>query len=352
MRRKLQFLCLSLILIGLSACLERIDFARPDSIKNGIAIQGKLTKDNPSKVEVSIRKIFDFESNPRFLPAKSVHIIDENNKELELITRATGKYNLEIPNDHPFFKVEYEKGYKIRVVNADGRVFESHFDSIFPVPKPRKLRVKVTPVTVQGRAGIITQREQLSFFIDTPLSLPGNSSFSRILWEFDGVYQLTDFGSRITNSEPKTCYIYSPPVRNYITSNPKSLVIDSLGFKLYETSFTSLFAEGYYLEVLQQGLSEAAYDYWSQVNLVVNRTGDVFQEPAGKVNSNIKNIEDPTDEVFGYFYATEAEVIRVYVSPEMAKFPLSECTGSVANYCFDCLLLDRSTDIKPDWWVE
>lgn len=365
MKKITQIVLLVFIIIGLNSCLEKIEFERPDSIKNGIAIQGKLLKgDDTSIVTVTLRKVFDFTISPRFLSALEVVVIDEAGQELELKSKKIGRYTVEIPESHPFFKVEYGSNYKIRVQTSDNRIYESDFDAPSPVPIPTKLVKELTTIDIRNLVGDIEIDTQLTFFIDTPLKVTGSSENSRLLWEVEGIVKITDTpnaGGRCRikkDPESKSCYVGTPPSRNYLTFNGKAVNGDSISrFILNETTFSNLFAEGYYFVVHQQSVSPAAFEYWSQVGRVVNRTGDIFQAPVGKVNTNIRNIEDPKDEVFGFFYATTEEVIRVYVSPQLARFPQKQCpeifdTGEMAPYCCNCLDLEGSTSIKPDWWTE
>lgn len=352
------------MIIGLTNCLEKIEFEQPDSIKNGMAIQGKLVKGDTSIVTVILRKVFDFTTSPRFLSALEVLVIDETGQELKLTTKKIGRYSVEIPKSHPFFKVEYGGKYKIRVKTSDNRTYESDFDSPYPVPKPEKLVKELTTVEILNLVGDIEIDTQLTFFLDTPLKVAGSSENSRILWELEGVVKLTDTPndpgrcSIKKDKEAKSCYVVTSPTKNYLTFNGTTSSTDFISrVVMNETFFTNFFAEGYYFVVYQQSVSKATYEYWSQVGKVVNRTGDIFQDPVGRVNTNIRNIEDPNDEIFGYFYATEEEKIRVYVSPALAKFPTKQCpfitrNGDMAPYCCNCLDLEKSTTIKPDWWVE
>ena len=75
---------IAFILVGLllTTCRETIDFETPNTIKNAIFIDGKITKGNPSTVLVKIGQVFDFATNPSLLLAESVQIIDESGQAL------------------------------------------------------------------------------------------------------------------------------------------------------------------------------------------------------------------------------------------------------------------------------
>jgi len=107
--------CLLMLCFLLTNCEETIDFEPPKSIQNAIFIEGKLTKGTPSNVFVKIGQVFNFSSNPSLLLAQSVHLMDESGQSLELTSREQGIFKLTIPDNHPTFKVDYGKAYKIRL---------------------------------------------------------------------------------------------------------------------------------------------------------------------------------------------------------------------------------------------
>ena len=362
---------ITVIAIGLfwmSGCLDEIDFVRPDAVENGIAIQGKLVKGDPSFVRVTIRKTFDFSEAARLINAREVTIINEEDVELELVSKADGIFTLEIPKDHPNFKVEFGNSFKLRVSTFDNRVFESSLENLFQVPKPEKLEAKRTQIEIVDVNGIEKLFDQITFTINSPLKPENSSDNAKVLWEMLTTHKLTDspnaysrfacFPTRIEEFS-QTCYLSGAPSTNYIAVDGPQLNSDRVdNFELLSTGITPNYSEGFYLTVLQQSLSQSAYDYWAQVNLVVDRTGDIFQPPAGKVITNFTNINDPKDDIFGYFYVTDEEVIRVFVSPELAGNPAVICpsptdmNGRADNDCCNCTSIGgANSTIKPSWWI-
>lgn len=357
------YLFLLLFLLSLTNCLEQFDFERPDSIKGAVAIQAKLVKGNPSTVQVILRDIFDFFNSPKFITASRVYVLDEMDNRLELKTRRQGFYRIEIPVDHPFFKVEFGSKYKIQIEGLKGNDYESDFDELFPAPIPDTLVIKETQTEFLDEFGKVRLFDQLSFFIDTPLKAKNATAKSRLIWELNGTARVTDTPNagrcRIQRGlAPKSCYASYTPVKNYLTYDGTSVSGERLdNFLLNESNYTNLYAEGYYLTIYQQAVSEGAYEYWSRVGTVVNRIGDVFQSPAGVVTSNIKNLDNPKQTVYGYFYTTEEHILRAYVSPDLGRNPPMQCpilsmSGDLAEFCCNCLQLEDSTVEKPAWWVE
>lgn len=368
MKRIVGIFILAIGIFGLSSCLEEISFTQPEAIDDGIAIQGKLVKGDPSIVSVTLRKTFDFAEAARLINAREVTIINESNNELELKSNADGVFTLEIPADHPDFKVEYGNSFKLKVATFDNRVFESEFESLSPVPQPDNLEVKKTQIVTKDVNGNEKLFDQLTYTVSTPLAPEGIAEKTRILWEMVSTYRFSDtpeaHGQRACRptqieEENKTCYLTSAPVTNYVVLNGQTLSMDRVdNYEILNANPTPIYSEGLYLTVLQQSLSPTAFEYWSQVNQVVDRTGDIFQSPVGKVITNFKSMSDPDAEVYGYFYVTEEKVQRVFVSPELAGNPPKPCPaipndfGQVSNDCCNCLTITNSSREKPEWWTE
>ncbi len=230
-------------------------------------------------------------------------------------------------------------------------------------PIPDNFYVVETTIAFLDEFGGQRTFDQLNFYISTPLKGKAAEQNSRLVWELNGVAKVTDTPSLgrclvRKDPEPKACYVGYPPVKNYLTFDGTTASTNRIDdFLVNESNYTNLFAEGYYMVVNQQAVSEAAYTYWSRVGAAVNRTGDVFQEPTGLVPTNIHNLKDADDSVFGFFYVTEEHPIRVYVSPELGRNQKPQCpevdmNGNLAAYCCNCLNLENSSTAQPDWWVE
>lgn len=352
--------------IFLSGCLDEIDFVSADTIDESIAIQGKIVIGDPSFVTVTIRGVFNFTDVPRLLNVREVTVEDESGNIVEIPSNQDGVYFLEIPDDHPF-EVAFGKSYKVNVSTFDNRNYSSTLEELLPAPVPENLSVERTQIQTQDVNGNPQLFDQLTYSISSPLQAPGASENSRLLWELITVFQLTDtpeaFGRRAClpvriDEFDKTCYVTTSPVANYVTLDGPDLSGDRIdNMELLSTGLSFVYAEGFYLNVLQQSLSPTAFAYWEQVGNVVSRDGSLFQAPAGRVITNFVNIDDPNDDIFGYFYATEEITRRIFVSPDLADNPQRLCpsplseSGQAGNDCCDCLTAGDATTDRPVWWI-
>ena len=375
------------ILIGvycilLGGCVDKIDFVQGDNLTNKLAIQGTLIIGNPSQVKVTLRKVFDFKTGPKFVSAKEVLLIDKQEQFVKLSTRQEGVFSLEIPTNHAYFKIEEGNAFKIRVIMGNNTIYESTYDPILRVPAPDSVSMTIYQETVRlsqiPEDTIIVNH--LSFHIHTPIKIEGANEKSRLLWTIEHIYKLSDAPEALFEDPPqmascfyldrktyegvknKTCYMTLSPVNNYFVKDGTKISVDHVSEKLYEvnTSLSAhLYAEGGYINVYQQALSESAFQYFAQISQLGAPKIGLIDEPGGAIVSNISNVNEPEEAVFGFFYATSQTTARYYIPPSLANNPFPYCPRDAAvshihgdPQCCDCLSEENSITKKPDWWVK
>lgn len=345
----------------LSGCLDEIAFDGSENQLENLAIQGKLIRGTPSVVSVSIHKISPFSGfdNPMPVESARVSLLDENGNSVDLLASGPGLFQLEIQDGQAEFVVQEGRAYQIRAVTGAGVVYESELEPLLPVPSPVSVDIELTTRGEINEAGNIVENAYLQFYINTPLSVPNSGQNSFLKWDMEGCYR---FIETTPNSPafPKTCYnkeavsLGKVKVFNGSESSAGGLISRSL---LLETEQDYRFSQGYYLTVYQQSLSENAFQYWDEARQLVERSGSFFEPAPGKIRGNIRNPDNPEEDVFGYFYATVQDTFRLRVRPEDAFYPSPYCLSSFADgernaVCYDCLLRPNSTLEKPDYWED
>jgi|GEM_PF-359578 len=360
----LRFPLWLLVLVFFSpGCLDPIELEAPKDILSAVVIQGRLTKGSPSVVRAEVSALFNFSgSSRRLIDVREVHLLDESGQSLEIPSVDLGVYELEIPEGHPSFRIETGSAYRLRVATRDRRVYESTPEPVLATPAAGNLSATIIDKEISNREGELAKVRFIQFSIDTRLTNAEGGPKARLKWDAIRTFRVTDLA--IEDPDPKTCYITQFADINTLYLLDGGLIAgeEATGVTVHEEPVSNLFAEGYYLSVLQQSLSEGAFDYWRQANELIERTGSIFEPPAGKLRSNFTNINDPEEEAFGFFYATAPDTVRLFVSPELAGNPATRCppTGPLFNQsgdcaypiCCDCLSAPNSTVSRPDFWIE
>ncbi len=352
----------SLILIVFSGCLEPIELDIPKGFQESLIIEGKIVKGEPSTFELYVSQLFNFtpESGGR-INARDAIIMDEDGNEMEIDPVGQGVYFYEFTEEDPI-KIEFGQSYKVQIGTFDGRVFESTFEPLLPGPEIANLRFEKIEKESLLPDQSIRIDSFIQFRIDTDLSAPGMTEKSYLKWDLQRVYQVTDFPIP-ADRDRRVCYISeNVDVTNIRIFNGPGQAGDRLNnFELVDERLSRKFGEGYYFIVVQESLSEAAYNYWDNNKKVVEREGDIFADPAGKVKSNFVNLTDPNEEAFGYFYATFQDTVRAYISPEFAGNQPSPCPSPgqvnevgmcIDNLCCNCASLPNSVTVKPYFWID
>ena len=364
--KKIQFSLILFLLTAFifSACLDEITLPNPIDLEESVAIQGSLIKGDPSRVDVFVSRLSNLTgvNLPKAILDADVFIINEEGTELLLDNINSGYYELEIPANNSNFNVEVNKQYQLKVV-ANGNTYISSLEMMLPVPQISSLGVNLVDREVINQAGVVVVKNNIEFYVNTPLVTPGTNDKTRMIWQLEGTYKLSDTPAescRPTSNDPldpKICYLTDKINLDKVVvlDGTKLNANDLVEYPIYEGGINFRFSEGYYMTFFQRSLTSGAFKYWEDTNEMLQRTGSIFEAPAGKIESNFTNPDNPEEEIFGYFYASQEDTSRIFIDPVSVDFPATNCPIfydplSGEGHCCDCLKLEGSTTLKPSFW--
>lgn len=370
-----RFICFGLLVAFLGACLDPIDLESPPGQSDAVVVQGKLIKGNPSFLEVTIQKIFTFDATSDLINVSGVQLIAESGPTAEIKKIADGFYRTEFINENAF-DLQEDDAYKIKVTLFDGRVIESSFEEL-QIPNA----VDEIEFSLQDREIYDANLDRFDIRRKAILNLTSEISNiqqdpKRLRWSVQRHYKLRDspdaYFIRERNSgefiQPKTCFVTDDvsltrfPLFDGFQSDRDQLSFESEIFDGTANDFR--FSDTMYFSIVQEALSRDAFKYFTSISELINRSGSMFEPPAGQVNSNLVNVNDPDQDVFGFFYASNQIRSRILILPEMlgetvpaplCPFPPGEGwrPGQCPfTDCCDCLSIPNSSTTKPDYWIE
>jgi hypothetical protein len=361
-----QFTITSLLvgLLFLTSCLDPIDLKIPKGFEETLIFQGVLVKGNPSTFDFNVTRLFDFtaESLAR-VNVSQVILSDDAGNSVEIERVGTGTYRAEfVPGQSPI-SIDVGKSYKLNVRTFDGRAYESSFEPLLQVPLIDSLGlegVQKESVFLDGTTTSLDSFARVN--VTTSTTSPNTNTPVALKWDVGRTYKLTDSPIEF-GIEQKACYIYEDvDITKIKVFDGESIRGGDLESRqIFDQLFDFHISEGMYLQVVQSALSPQAFNYFNQVKQVLEREGNMFEAPAGKISTNFFNTQDPDEEVYGYFYTTTTDTARIYISPEFANFPGGRCPppfpvnpdGSCGDItCCNCLDADDSTVLRPAYWVE
>lgn len=341
-----KLIIVALIFTFFSACIDPLEV----EIKNdgtSLVVYAEVT-DQSEKYTVELSRTSNYESGqPEKETNAVVQIIDSNGKEYQFVEEKPGVYR-SCPAE---FVGVINESYKLRISTQDEKVYESDFEKIIPTGEVESVYFNKEEVfeLVDGRSRPITGLKFYCDFKDTP-----DQDFLKLDWE--GTFQ---FKSAPQDSLHEYCWI---------TESSK------LDINLYEDSFTNntlkerfeitflekgfRFVDDYSFQVQLKSMNRGAYNFWRLIEQQVNNDGSIFSALPAQINSNIKCISDPSENVLGYFMTSAVSSQRVRVSPYDIGSPSSVISGCrpfrpsdpIQDYCYDCSLYPNSVAEEPSYW--
>lgn len=310
--------------------------------------------------EVSIQKVFNFESSSRStVPLKSVQI-SNGEQNIELKELGLGDFRAEFNNST--YSLASSLGHKLTVVDLKGNLYESKIVYKHNVPRPDSLQIATSTNTQTDSLGQNTNINLASVHISTPILPQENNA---LMWEVSQIFQ-------VSTTQPRKCYITESPVKDEVLFlDTRTLTLNQVDkLQLLEVPITKKFREGIYFSVRQYSIDEPTLEHLSNIRSLLTEPKTIFTNPLNKLSSNIRNITNIEDEALGHFYISQAVDVRIkydsirtycHRPPPFGTDDFGDCvsdglTGCAAPgtnsdpLCCDCRKVEGSSTQKPTWW--
>jgi hypothetical protein len=334
------------------ACVDEVTLKNQRATAEAIVIQGKLVKAATASVEATVLRVGDFENSDAstHISGAKVSLLAQDGARVELVEEILNRiYRAPIPANFP---VKTGTAYRLQVQLPNGNRYESAAETLLAVPKMKQVRFRPFALKQSSNAtNAVETLPYLAFQVSTPLQTTDSRENARLRWTFFATYKFSD-------NLKKLCYyneaLLNPQVFIY---NGELLSAERLDtFSLAEIQLNHRLAEGFYVTVVQESLSENGYIYWDRVKQLSERSGNMFEAPAGKIITNITSMDNKIQPVYGYFYPTEQDTARLFISPAEVGNPSPYCpvVGMVTpSICYDCLAQITGVTLqKPHFWID
>ena len=300
--RLIFILVLSILCFG---CVNEINFEVERGSVEQLVIDGRIVEllsEPYNYAEVNVQRVFNFESSSRSTVSVDEVIITNGVQELELSQLGLGQYGIRF--DSLDYDLNVDRGHKLIVTDLLGRVYESEivYKPIMAIPE--SIQIEESSALVINSLGNLIEEERAAIVINTPIIDGPNNGLH---WEATQTYQVNSV------TPAYTCYVSENPVTdNVLLLNTNSLSIDRLdNYELFKIPIDKRWREGIYFSVRQFSTDDATLKHLSNIQSLLTLTETIFNDPLNKLGTNIKNVTDPNDEVFGHFYAAQAFDIRI-----------------------------------------
>ncbi|PHN03839.1 DUF4249 domain-containing protein [Flavilitoribacter nigricans] len=345
----MMFLYLAVMLTG---CIEVIDF---DTERSGgqLVVDGSVVN-GPGPFQLYLGRTANSQRKTIPLEGATVRIFDNEGNSATYVDMSEGQYR--IPEQT--FSVEIGRTYYLHIELDNGEEYESERE-VTPGIYARLDSLnfdfgEIREVNEYGNSIIVPT---VNAYVDLSLEQTTPDVFYR--FDVDEVYRLspTDFPDPF-GVIPPPCFVYTRPdlssftLLNVDANQPRTVS----RLQVASARLDNRFDERHYFNVYLRSLTEGAYTFWSQVGQTLSAVGTIFDTPPAPVRGNIYNVNDPGEEVLGYFSAMSSDTIRAFLLPENTPFlPYYQCEYSPAKRdypprCLNCLSVPGSSYQKPDYF--
>jgi hypothetical protein len=283
--------------------------------------------------------------------------------------------------------------FMIHVITPDGEEYESDPDKLRPVPAIDSIYYMVEQTSFSSATDSIGG---IRFYIDFTYD---DEAYEYIRWDVTETYEFHNPNMEAFVSIPGVGLIQLPDTSNYrvcyITNELHtihSMSLAYLDFGIYVKKPLSFvpniqqeqkLKHKYSLLIKQYSVGEAAFHYWDELKKTSQEQGWLFDRQPALLNSNIRNINDESEDILGFFSMSGVAETRGFaIKPEGLDMSLYEwyCFPSprgpggpggdeslptyfarawrdgessfamVNKHCVDCRAYKNSTHIIPDFW--
>lgn len=260
------------------------------------------------------------------------------------------------------------ESYYVRIQLADGEVYESVPD-VMPQPGTRdSLYYVLQEIEETSNMGVTFTRNVISIFADTEITDPRPDLYLK--WNIEEVYSFQQAFLPLHNFpfyNRKTCYISEELEQQQVLlyDGSELRATNIYGQRVTDRTIDGDFKGVHYFNYISQTLTAGAHKFWNGLDQNVNRVGSIFDKPPGALTTNLFNVDDPGEQVLGYFEVMAADTTRLKItnrvidqffpesciSPPEVNFAPTMCFRCIERLfddeCLDCLVLRNSTLERP-----
>ena len=350
MTRYITFAALIFVSSIIVSCIDEIDLDI-FSDERSVVINGLITdKGGESTITVALSPILGIGNDNILDPISGARVTLKNSQNEGIIYSES----LEKPGEYSAnLNVDVNETYHVEVVLPDGDRIVSE-PQTFPQKSPEIENLDFDLVNVEtiSESGNVAEREIVELYATT--STLQENTFLR--WRVKGEYQFVERAFGLLN--PRNCYVKENIDFNNIVIAESSDFSDRKinNLPIVSTAFNSRFHIVYLFNVFQYSIHPEEYEYWQQVDKLINIDGTLFDPPPGLIFGNLKNETNPNENVQGYFSVVSESFERLFAVPSRKGFFIDSDCFSRPNApnperCVDCTSILNSTLERPDYWV-
>ncbi len=348
----------SILIVGFfllaDSCIEPFSFT-PEEPVELLVVDGRIDQSS-GPYELRLSRTSAFGTPPDPVSDAQVTIYDDLGQQERYFSVGPGIYQA----DGNVVRGEPGRTYYIEI-QTEGDIYQSRPQTMPQLIQADSAYSETEVETFVSEQGNVTEEIFINVFVDTPAKQQNRDAYFR--WLSDVSYSVIEadcgpLGRRTT------CYITDTiNTQNIALFSSENTETNQLNKFLVVTDDTRpqyAFSIRYYVNIYQLSITQEAYQYWTDIKTIANQEGTIFDAPPAPISGNMYNIDDQSETVLGFFEATAIDTVRDLLRRgDLAPLPISDFCGfaigsqpSDPRACCNCLLIDKSTTERPDYWDE
>jgi len=327
-----------IVAIGLNTCIDPY-FPDLQSYESVLVVDALVTNIyEPGAGSVSLSRTYSNQfGQPEVVSGAEVYLTDQLENRIDFFEMWPGMYHA-LRDDGDFFEGEIGDTYVLHIKTPDGQIYESVPCLMLAVPDIDTIYFGYDTEFANNGSD---EFEGIRLFVDSD---PGNENCTFFRWTFEECWKFRipypklylDCGET-TNPDPK--------IICWKTESSKGIIIESTesqqsGFILRKPLYFIASEESdrllirYGIKVKQYSLSRNDYEFWSNMKLVNEERGDIFEKQPFFVSGNLHCITNPEEKVLGYFQVSAVKQKIRYIMPDQLEDLV------LPRYHYPCTMLE------------
>jgi hypothetical protein len=277
-----------------------------------LVVDGLITDENTSYTVMLSGTIQEQNARPVMVSDATVFITDDTGNKISFKNRGSGIYK----TDSIEFKGITGRTYILHVLTHNGDEYKSDSCMLYPVPEIDSVYyIREQELISNGSESI----DGIRIYLDSKQD--DNNKYYR--WDFKETWKFKVPSPKKYEYINDSVIIPVARVKEYCWANIKSNEIlihsvysgqagriekEPIFFIASEKSDRLLLR--YSILVRQYSISKKEYDFWNNMKQVNESGGDIFAKQPFSIKSNIHNINDPQEQVLGYFQVSAVKQKR------------------------------------------
>ncbi len=345
-----KILIIGVVLFSISACIDELNID-VEGNKRILVVEGFITtQPGPHRVMISKSAKYGSILDEAIIreTGATVWVRDEDGEQVFFEEDGVGSYYTPVE-----FKATVGKKYTLFIVLANGERFVSVPEEIHPVPPIDSLIVLFKK---QPSLSDITFGSGVEVYARWQDPIESDNFY---MWDASGIYLLNTrpelfldrgfFGDPFINPKDccSTCYITEHNVNTELKIFKDNLSngIEHTELVAYIPDDGGRFMDKYMVVIEQASLTKEAFQFFDILKNQLSIQGNIFDPPPATIRGNIISLDNPDDEVIGYFRASDSFRDTLFIS----KDAILE-TQPIRWVNDDCRVLENSTTEKPPFW--